>query len=185
MSRPSLARAVASLPGGLQRAAQDLDEQMRSAPGSSHNHQAWSGGYLDHLDEVCAIATMLHAALGEQRPLTFSLEDAWLVLWLHDVAKVLRYSGPTAQDRPLRALLDDDLRDEHVVQDALLHLYDVEVSAEQRNALLYVHGELDDYRKDRRVAGPLATFCHMCDVWSARGWYDEPRRSGSLRSESR
>ncbi|MCA9623710.1 MAG: hypothetical protein KC731_32030 [Myxococcales bacterium] len=30
----------------------------------------------------------------------------------------------------------------------------------------------------RRMMGPLAAFCHMCDVASARLWFDHPMAEG-------
>ena len=42
----------------------------------------------------------------------------------------------------------------------------------QGGLLKYVHGEGDDYRKDRRVMSPLAALCHMADVGSARILFD-------------
>lgn len=34
----------------------DHVEQFQTAKGSSHNHQSWEGGYLDHVVEVMNIA---------------------------------------------------------------------------------------------------------------------------------
>src|SRR5947209_7468737 len=67
------------------------DELLRSARGSSHNHQAWTGGYADHIREVMNIAVALHAALGQLRPLPFSLSDALVVLFVHDLEKPWAY----------------------------------------------------------------------------------------------
>ena len=56
----------------------------------------------------------------------------------------------------------------------------IALTAQQHNALAYIHGEGETYRKDLRVAGELAAFCHCCDYLSARLWHDQPRRSGRL-----
>ena len=47
----------------------------------------------------------------------------------------------------------------------------------QQNALRYKEGEGDDYDPHKRVAGELAAFCNNCDVWSARGWHDFPKKN--------
>jgi hypothetical protein len=60
---------------------------FESARGSSHNHQAWSGGYVDHVTEVMNVAVVLYDALNTKRPLPFTLSDALLVLFLHDIEK--------------------------------------------------------------------------------------------------
>src|SRR3989344_8456073 len=61
------------------------------ARGSSHNHQGWEGGYVDHLTEIMNIATVLYEPLNNRRTLPFSLSDALLVLYLHDLEKPWRH----------------------------------------------------------------------------------------------
>jgi len=125
----------------------ELREGFASARGSSHNHQTWDGGYLDHVTEVLNLAVLLYPVLDGKRKLPFTLSDALLVLFLH-------------------------------VEERGLHL-----TEDQWNGLTYVEGEGDAYSPLRRVMGPLATFCHLCDVTSARIWPDEPRASGGWGSE--
>jgi hypothetical protein len=48
-------------------------------------------------------------------------------------------------------------------------------SPDQMNALRYAEGEGSDYTPGQRTMGPLAAFVHMCDVASARIWFDHPR----------
>lgn len=38
----------------------------------------------------------------------------------------------------------------------------------------YVEGELSHYSSTHRVMNELAAFCHQCDNWSARAWYQFP-----------
>jgi len=149
-----------------------------AAPGSGHNHQAWPGGYLDHLDELFGVAAVMHRALNDLRPLPFTLSEALLVLWLHDIEKPWkRLPDGCPRYRPYEQLAAEDPAG---LQQRVCRDLDIQLTDEQRNALRYVHGELDDYRKDARVAGPLAAFCHNCDYWSARGWHDEPAATGPL-----
>ena len=166
------------LPDRCRRFMLDHRDAFRAAPGSAHNHQAWPGGYLDHVDELFGVAAALYRALSRLRPLPFTLPDALLVLWLHDVEKVWKRLPDRCPRDPRYEQLasrDPDALRARIIRDLGLQLTD-----QQRNALQYVHGELGDYRKDRRAAGPLAAFCHLCDYWSARGWHDEPDRSGPL-----
>ena len=44
--------------------------------------------------------------------------------------------------------------------------------------LRYAEGELADYTNKRRMMGPLAAMAHMCDVASARLWFDYPAATG-------
>lgn len=139
-------------------------DRFRAAAGSSCNHQAWPGGYLDHVAETMRIAEALYRGLSLVRPPPFRLNDALLVMFLHDLEK------PWKKDQDLRT--KKDRRD---FRDSMISAWDIHLSNEQRNALLYVEGEGDDYSPHRRVMGELAAFCHMCDVASARIWHDHPK----------
>jgi len=164
-----LKRYVGLIDGpNCERCLRMLDEHQQrfeEAWGSSHNHQAWAGGYLGHVVEVMRLACTLHIAMGTIRPLPFTMQDALLVLFLHDLEK------PWKQD------LTDRTKDaRHRFRLAMIAQYGIELTDEQDNALQYVEGEGDDYRSNRRVMNELAAFCHMCDVASARIWHDQPKR---------
>lgn len=142
-------------------------ERIEAAPGSSHNHQAWPGGYVGHLDELARIAAATYAGLAAIRPLPFSLADAAVVLFLHDLEKPWHHVEP-------KLGLKGEGGEKGFVLGAAVAV-GLELTPEQRNALEYVHGEGDDYRRDARVQLPLGAFCHACDVISARIWHDHPR----------
>lgn len=164
------------LPAGCRVFMEDHKSLFFSAQGSAHNHQAWLMGYADHIDECFGIAGILHRALGRHRHLPFLLNDALLVLFLHDIEKLWAYPGP---DDPsgYQALAADSQR---ALQAAVARDYCIPLTGEHWNALRNVHGELDRYSKQERVSGPLGAFCHMCDYWSARGWFDEPQKTEYL-----
>ena len=69
----------------------DHRKLFETVQGSTNNHQAWPGGYLDHVLEIMNIAVLLHARMSELRPLPFSLSDLLLVVFLHDVEKPWKY----------------------------------------------------------------------------------------------
>ena len=62
-------------------------ERMMIAPGSSKNHQAWEGGYIDHVTETMNIACQLFWTFERLRPLPFVLSDPLVVMFLHDLEK--------------------------------------------------------------------------------------------------
>jgi len=136
---------------------------IEKAPGSSSNHQAWPGGYADHVTEVMNLAVELFKAMEELRPLPFQLIDALLVLFLHDIEKPWKYGGEPMPNKSARKAFREKLIDE----------YDIPMTPDQLNALTYVEGEGDDYSNSRRIMNELAGFCHMCDVASARVWHDK------------
>jgi hypothetical protein len=84
-------------PAPLKRLWNDHRERMETAPGSSHNHQAWRGGYHDHIVECLNIAYQLYAGLSGLRPLPFTLGDALVVMYLHDLEKPWKY-GETSRN---------------------------------------------------------------------------------------
>jgi hypothetical protein len=144
---------------------EELHEQLMQmslvtfAKGSTHNHQAWDGGYLDHVAEVMNIAVRLYADLTAMRQLPFTLSDALIVLYLHDLEK------------PFTGSLGLPKQERREFRDALIVTHGIELSPIQQNALTYVEVEFD-YTNTERKMGELACFCHICDVLSARLWYD-------------
>lgn len=141
---------------------------LKAAQGSSHNHQAWPGGYLDHVSETMTIASALYHAMTKIRPLPFLLSDALVIMFLHDIEKPFKVKGEKLSKKERRQQ-----------RESIVKWYGFELTPEQQNAMLYVEGEHDDYRADRRVMNELAGFCHMCDVASARVWHDEPQKENS------
>ena len=131
-------------------------DKYPDAPGSSGNHQAYPGGYYIHVNDILEYAIMLYKSLSKKDHLTFSLSDALLVLFLHDIEKPIKYSG---QDNP-----ETDAQ----IRSRLINEFGFELTNEHLLALKYIHGEGQDYRKDKRVMTPLCAFCHCCDVISAR-----------------
>lgn len=150
-------------------------ELFERAPGSSHNHQAWPGGYMDHVVEVMNIAIVLYGTLNGLRFMQFALSDALTVLFLHDLEKPWKYKFDENGELKDKGLTKEERKQ---FRDQKLKEYGVRLSPEQRNGMKYVEGELDDYSSKKRVQGPLAAFCHMCDVASARIYYKDPRERG-------
>ncbi len=141
---------------------QENEEVINRAPGSSANHQAWEGGYVDHVTEVMNLAIPLFSTMSGLRLLPFSLSDALLVLFLHDIEKPWKYNGEPMANKKARSAFRQKL-----IRDTGFRL-----TPAQENALRYVEGEGDDYSNSERVMNELAAFCHMCDVASARVWHD-------------
>jgi len=147
--------------------------RFEASPGSSHNHQAWPGGYLDHVVDAMNIGGSVYDLYDSLRPLPFSKSDVYLIVFLHDLEKPFRY---TAEDGTLvpepprveKAELEAFKRD-------LIAESGIELTSQQANALEFVEGIRDDkYRKDARVMGELAVVCHIADLTSARLWYNHP-----------
>ena len=113
------------------------DGLFRSARGSSHNHQAWEGGYADHIREVMNIAVVLYEALGQLRPLPFSLSDALVVLFIHDLEKPWAYEKVEGAWRRRAGLKEKA----HEYRMGKLAEARVTLSAELERAVLFVEGE--------------------------------------------
>jgi hypothetical protein len=154
----------------FQRLLAEHGELFRSARGSSHNHQAWAGGYLDHIREVMNTAAVLYDALGVLRPLSFSLSDALVVLFVHDLEKPWAYEAVGEVWRRREGFKENA----HEFRLAKLAAAGAVLPAELERAVFFVEGEGSHYSNRNRGMSPLAAFCHMCDVASARLWYDYP-----------
>jgi hypothetical protein len=144
-----------------------------TVPGSSHNHQAWPGGYLDHVSEIMNIARVLHDQFSALRPLPFTLSDLLLVVFFHDIEKPWKYElGPDGQLQHKANMQGKEAHQKFRME--MLARYGVVLTAEHENGLRYAEGELTDYTNQQRRMGPLAAMAHMCDVASARLWFDHP-----------
>lgn len=128
---------------------------IETAWGSRSAHQAWRGGYLMHIGSVMMFARRIFPYVDH--PVPFTLNDALLVLFWHDIEKVFM---PEAKF--------SDKMERRKFRQAMFRKYKIRMTPEIRNGLDYVEGENDDYIPGGRVMGPLAAFCHMCDTYSAR-----------------
>lgn len=130
---------------------------IKKAFGSRSKHQAWEGGYKDHLEQCLEIADHLYRHYN--RSLPFTMGSVVIVLLFHDMEKIWRYTDGTVIDK-------EKWYNEH------LPAMGVKFTEEELNALKYIHGELEDYDQGgKRVMNELAAFCHACDVLSARCFY--------------
>jgi hypothetical protein len=144
----------------------DNRKLFQMVQGSANNHQNWPGGYFDHVQEIMNIAIVLYGQLNVIRPLPFSLSDLLLVVYLHDIEKPWKYQ------------YDLQKEDHQRFRTAKLAQYGIVLTPEQKNGMKYVEGESSDYTNRRRVMGPLACVAHMCDICSARLWFDHPFEDG-------
>lgn len=152
----------------------DHERRFKIVQGSTNNHQNWRGGYYDHIQEVMNIALVLFQSLDAARKLPFTLTDALLIVFLHDIEKPWKYEVIDGELREIASMRDKDVQIQYRLK--LLYDYNINLTGEQENAMRYVEGEGKDYSNRRRVAGPLAAFCHLCDVTSARIWFDHPAK---------
>lgn len=144
-------------------------KRFSEAPGSLAKHQAWSGGYIDHLKETMNFGLNLFEMMNSFRKLEFIFSDVLLVLFLHDLEKPFRYIEPVVD-------FHTDHDKELFIRN-LISKHGFVLNENHWNALKYIHGEGNDYSRTERIQGPLAAFCHICDVASARIWFDYPKNS--------
>jgi len=153
-------------------------EIFHFSKGSMHNHQAWKGGYADHIAECLRINKITYNSLSEFRPLPFTEDSALICLFLHDIEKPFRY-GPEDNEECNKWREQACIYHygwevlKTVILTSLLKDFGLELTEEEMNALQYAHGEGKDHLKNERVAGPLAAHVHHCDNISARIWFDE------------
>lgn len=162
----------------VQRIVQDHRALFEQARGSTHNHQTWEGGYIDHVTDGMNYTRHLYSmTAGLGRPLPFSLSDALLIFFLHDLEKPWRILVQASGQAINKPGLDTKAAFK-AFREAKLTEYGVALTPDQLNGLTYVEGEGNDYKSTQRVMNELAAFCHMVDVWSARIAFDYPAPSG-------
>lgn len=142
-------------------------ERVTIAKGSTVKHQAWPGGYVDHINEVMTIACLLFRSLDDHRQLGFSLSDALLTLFLHDLEKPWKH---------IKGGIDFSKAEAMTFRMNKIEEYGFVLTDEHLNAIKYVEGEGNDYHPVERMQGPLAAFIHCCDTLSARVWFDKPEK---------
>lgn len=171
-------------------------ELFHHAKGSEFNHQAWKGGYADHIAETIRVNYVVWEALNAFRELPFTRDQATICLFLHDVEKPYRYGFNThpeyakfAHLRGMRrkrastfGVRETEAEEWHEMQEVILNWwmdrFGFTLTGEERNALKYAHGEGEDHVKFERVAGPLAAHVHHCDNTSARIYFADGEGTG-------
>ena len=156
---------------------------FQTVQGSSYNHQAWMGGYFDHIQEIMNIGLIIYNQFNIIRPLPFSLSDVLLILFLHDIEKPWKYEidGETLRIKP--ELADKSIQREF--RNRKIEEYGIKLTPEQENGMKYVEGEHQDYSPNHRVMSPLAAICHLADVTSARIWFDHPSSNDPWKGATR
>lgn len=156
---------------------------FQTVQGSSHNHQEWEGGYLDHVQDVMNIGAVLYNQLNPLRPLPFSISDVLLVLFLHDIEKPWKYeiTDGTLRIKPELA----DKGNQREFRKRKLKEYGITLTPDQENGMKYVEGEYKDYSPGQRAMNPLAALCHLADVTSARIWFDYPSTNDPWKGATR
>jgi hypothetical protein len=140
---------------------------IETAPGSLTKHQAWIGGYKDHLEETMNFAIWLYNLMNERRELPFTISDCLLVLFFHDIEKPFKY-------HPKKMMFLETEAEKWEFLQKMVRQYDLILTDDHWNALKYIHGEGHDYNATERIQRELAAFCHICDTASARIWYNYP-----------
>ena len=144
------------------RYLRDKWELLIRVQGSTHNHQAWPGGYLDHITDAMNLALIDFLTFNRIRRLPFTLSDLLFCIFWHDSEKPSSYEvAPDGGMQRVEALRSKAAQ--HAFRAERLKEYGVVLTPEQTNALKYCEGEMGDYSNEHRVMGPLAAFCHRAD----------------------
>ena len=160
----------------------DYKDVFHYAAGSSHNHQAWPGGYADHIADILRINEVTYDALTAFRPLDFTKESAAMALFLHDIEKLFKHGPSDSKKCSLWQKQAQTYAEWEALKWDILNFmeekYGFQLTEEERKAIHFAHGEGIEYRKDMRVSFPLAAHVHHCDNTSARIYYDDGQGLG-------
>lgn len=137
-------------------------DAIYSAKGSAFNHQSWEGGYVEHLYQCFQLAEFYYRLKYEFGGIPFSKQSVYTVLYFHDIEKIFKHNKPSV-------LIDKDMW----LYGILHENFGISFSKEEKNALKYIHGEGYEYSKTEKKMQPLAAFCHIVDVTSARIYFNQ------------
>src|SRR3989344_3735631 len=113
---------------------------FKTAPGSTHNHQAWHGGYWDHVQEVMNIAIELYRTLDPFLwVFNFTLGEALLVLFFHDIEKPWSYEIGLKGEWQRKSELGTKEAQKNFRTQKLKE-FGILLTAAQENAMKYVEG---------------------------------------------
>ena len=122
------------------------------------------------------LAILFYESLSSTgRTINFSLSDSLLVMFLHDLEKPYKQmiGGELGLVDSTGKKNDSTIKD---FREKLIKKYRFQLTDQHLNAIKYIEGEKGDYHPTERIMNELAAFCHTCDIWSARGWYDFPKK---------
>lgn len=157
----------------LKKLFAENEKLFKTVRGSTHNHQAWRGGYWDHVQETMNIGVEEYERWIAKRCLGFTQSSLLLVLSVHDVEKpwsyVLDESGEAIRKPELASKAA-----QREFRNKKLEEYGIVLTLKEENAMQYVEGEGSDYTNRKRVMNELAALCHICDVFSARVFPTRP-----------
>lgn len=141
----------------------DHEDLFNKAQGSRHNHQAWPGGFIQHVWDTIEIASMIYnQAVANEWPMPFNIQSVALVLSLHDIEKpFMQQDSKKFWTKQRRASFRKDL----------IQKYNIILADEEEKALQYIEGEGNDYSPTERNMNELGALCHAADVLSARLWH--------------
>tara|TARA_R110000868_G_scaffold262401_2_gene521019 strand:+ start:4977 stop:5543 length:567 start_codon:yes stop_codon:yes gene_type:complete len=147
---------------------------FHEARGSNVKHQAWAGGYADHITETFRVNRATYEALSAIRPLPFTQDNAIIALFFHDMEKPFKYGSDKHEDcQKFQKMHKQGASWKSIKKDILKDMqlkYNFRFTDDELNALKYTHGEGDDYSGEKHTACELAAHVHHCDNTSANIW---------------
>ncbi len=143
--------------------------------GSSCNHQAWFGWYMQHIKDILNLSEIIYDSTKNYHQNKFDVEDSYLTLFLHDIEKPILYTqnvtGETLHfDKRLEEASKEDVIAE--IREYFLESFDIILNDDINHALKYIHWEWDDFSQKEKISSPLGSHCHIVDTFSARISYD-------------
>ena len=145
--------------------------------GAETKHQAWVGGYADHLRDIAFYLEVMYKALaGFDLPFIFDLESSIICGYFHDFDKIVRDTKKGLKE----GIFTAEEVDEHVAallvgnkntwfSEMLPKYFGIAFSETELNALKFAHGELEaEQASDIALMTQLAAFTHIGDNNSAR-----------------
>lgn len=159
----------------LQQILDDNQALFAEAKGSQHNHQAWPGGYLQHVSDCLTIAQHIYAIEWD---CPFSWSSVVLVQFLHDIEKPFMQERMAAD--PEMPLWTKQQR--AAFRHSIIQQYSLQLTREELLALFFIEGE-EDYSPTERKMNELGALCHAADILSARLWHSRCKPENTITND--
>lgn len=144
-----------------------LITHLPNAVGSIYEkHQRREWWYYDHIAEMLLLWERLYLEMNQFKKLQFNFESVIKIVLLHDIEKPFNYTNDWKEIMKKWKLNNQS------IFAYITHKYYIKLNDDELNWIRYIHWEGNDYSEKERIMKPLAAFCHILDVASARIYYD-------------
>jgi len=139
--------------------------------GTIYDDNSYESDYYKHMSDILDYASKMFKHLLLKVKLEFSLSDAILVLFLHDIVTTIKYTPVLTKTGVIdeNGMIEEEIYEYETASydeiiEILINKFNIKLTEEHKLVLKHIHGEGEDYRKNKKILSPLSAFCHSCEL---------------------